>query len=230
MVDGTAPAEVGVRGRSAGHRRLLVRGAALGYPAAKRTLDILVSTVALTLGLPVLALLAILIKRESPGPAIFSQERLGRHCRPFRFYKFRTMYTDWPTRFPQLASFDFDKGTLDQVFLQMADDPRVTPLGAFLRRTSLDELPNFWNILRGDMTLVGPRPELPAMLPYYESHEKFEVTPGLTCWAQILGRGELNFPETVRLDVQYVRERSFLVDLRILVGTFRAVFTGQGAY
>ncbi len=196
----------------------------------RRGLDIVAAGLALLVGLPLMGLMAILIKVESPGPAILAQWRLGQGCQPFRFYKFRTMYTDWPARFPHLARFDFEPQALDQVYLQIKDDPRVTPLGRLLRRTSIDEWPNFWNILCGDMALVGPRPELPAMLPYYETREKFQVKPGLTCWAQVLGRGELNFPDTVALDIKYVRERSLWVDLSILLATVRAVFTGKGAY
>ncbi|HEX2035707.1 MAG TPA: sugar transferase [Chloroflexota bacterium] len=198
-----------------------------------RALDIIISALALILSAPVLAVIALLIKLESPGPAIFCQWRLGQHCRPFRFYKFRTMYADWPQRFPHLAhlaTFQFDRQSLDRVFLQQADDPRVTPLGRFLRRTSLDELPNFWNVLRGEMSLVGPRPEVPEMLPYYESMDKFSVKPGLTCWAQIEGRGELSFLDTLRLDERYVRQRSAMIDLKILAGTLWAVFGGRGAY
>ena len=203
------------------------------WPSAEtvtRIVDIGVSALALAAAAPLMAILVLLIKRESPGPAILVQWRLGKDCRPFRFYKFRTMYVDWPQRFPELAGFQFDRTALEQVYLQHAADPRVTPLGRLLRRSSLDELPNFWNILLGDMSLVGPRPELPDMLEYYETTEKFRVKPGLTCWAQILGRGELNFPDTVRLDIKYVRERSLLVDLKILIGTVRAVFGGVGAY
>jgi lipopolysaccharide/colanic/teichoic acid biosynthesis glycosyltransferase len=202
-------------------------------PAAalvKRSFDIGVALGLLVVSSPLMGVVAVLIKRESPGPAIFSQWRLGEHCRPFRFYKFRTMYSDWPSRFPELASFDFDKERLDEVFLQQEVDPRVTPLGRVLRRTSLDELPNLWNILVGQMTLVGPRPELPEMLPYYPNREKFGVKPGLTGWAQIRGRGQLNFLDTLALDLEYVRTRSLRIDLRILAETLVAVTTGRGAY
>lgn len=226
-------------GRTAGDARGPALPAATGGtvaplgPAAaavKRGLDIAVALGLLTVAAPLMALLAVLIKRESPGPAIFSQWRLGQGCRPFRFYKFRTMYSDWPARYPELAAFAFDKEHLDGVFLQRDDDPRVTPLGRVLRRTSLDELPNVWNILAGQMSLVGPRPELPEMLPYYLTRDKFAVKPGLTGWAQIRGRGELNFPDTLALDLEYVRTRSLAVDLRILAETVKAVTTGRGAY
>lgn len=212
--------------RLAGHVRPLGPGAL----AAKRALDIVVALGALIVTAPVLAVLALLIRRESPGPALFCQERLGQHCRPFRFYKFRTMYTDWPSRYPTLATFTFDAGHPEQIFLQQQHDPRVTPLGRFLRRTSLDELPNFWNILCGQMSLVGPRPEVPQMLPYYPGLEKFAVKPGLTGWAQIKGRGELNFSDGLALDHEYLQRRSLGLDLQILIGTVRAVITGHGAY
>jgi lipopolysaccharide/colanic/teichoic acid biosynthesis glycosyltransferase len=199
----------------------------------KRALDVLVTAPALAAAAPLMALIALSIKLESPGPAIYSQWRLGRECRPFRFHKFRTMYADWPSRFPELAhraAFAFDPRALDRVYLQLRDDPRVTPFGRFLRRTSLDELPNLWHVLRGEMSLVGPRPEVPEMLPYYETREKFSVKPGLTCWAQILGRGELSFQETLALDLRYVREHSLEVDRRILVGTVGAIAGGRGAF
>jgi lipopolysaccharide/colanic/teichoic acid biosynthesis glycosyltransferase len=184
--------------------------------ALKRGLDIAVALGVLAASAPLMGILAVLIKRESQGPAIFSQWRLGQDCRPFRFYKFRTMYADWPTRFPELAGFNFDKDRMEQVYLH--------------RRTSLDELPNFWNILVGQMSLVGPRPELPDMLPYYPTRDKFAVKPGLTCWAQIRGRGELNFPDTLAMDLEYVRTRSLRIDVRILAETVKAVVTGRGAY
>jgi len=202
----------------------------VGADLVRRALDIVISALVLTVLAPLMIVIALLVKRQSLGPAIFTQFRLGRGCKPFRFYKFRTMYTDWPTRFPRLADFRFDPKEMDSVYLQLADDPRISPLGRFLRNTSLDELPNFWNILRGEMTLVGPRPELPEMLPYYETLEKFEVKPGVTGMAQICGRGALNFPDTVRLDVDYVRDRSLRLDFRILVGTVRAVLGQAGAY
>jgi lipopolysaccharide/colanic/teichoic acid biosynthesis glycosyltransferase len=201
-----------------------------GAAALKRALDTVVALGLLIATSPLMAVLAVLIKRESPGPAIFGQWRLGQGCQPFRFYKFRTMYADWPTRYPELAAFAFDMNRLEEVFLQREEDPRVTPLGRHLRRTSLDELPNLWNILVGQMSLVGPRPELPEMLPYYAMRDKFDVKPGLTGWAQIRGRGELNFPDTLALDLEYVRRRSLLLDLRILAETAKAVVIGRGAY
>jgi lipopolysaccharide/colanic/teichoic acid biosynthesis glycosyltransferase len=182
-------------------------------PLSLRVFEVGVSLSVLILLAPVMALIAILVRRGTPGPALFSHKRLAIGARPFTFYKFRT--TD------QLA----------QVRLQEADDPRVTPQGKWLRRTSLDELPNFWHVLTGDMALVGPRPEMVEMLPYYtgEMLEKFSVRPGITGLAQVSGRGNLTFTETVKLDLEYVRTRSPKTDFAILLRTFLMVVKADGA-
>jgi len=185
------------------------------------------------LALPVLAVLIVLIRRESPGPALFAQDRIaqGGTC-SFRFFKLRSMYADAPTRFPELYDFSFAGKDMADVKLQWADDPRVTPLGRFLRRSSLDELPNLWNVVTGDMRLVGPRPELFAMLPHYDTRtiRKFAVKPGVTGYAQVLGRGDLNFVDTVELDLRYVEEAALSTDLRCLVQTVRAILARDGAH
>lgn len=198
--------------------------------AVRRAWDILASLVVLGLGWPVLLVIAAIVKLDSPGPALYVSDRIGRGRKRFKFYKFRTMYTDADSILPRQQAFDFDPGNLEDIYLQLADDPRVTRVGQFLRETSLDELPNFINILRGDMTLVGPRPEAPEMLKYYDRFLKFDVKPGLTCLAQISGRGKLNFPDTVALDETYIENRSLRLDLTILAKTVRAVVTGDGAY
>lgn len=195
------------------------------YAFSKRLLDIIFSLIFLFLFSPVMLLIALLVKLDSPGPAIFSHYRVGRGLRLFRFYKFRTMRVDARDAHPDLYAYKFDPDKLDRVFLQVRGDPRVTRLGRLLRRTSLDELPNFWNVLAGDMSLVGPRPEVPQMLPYYSSKTKFGVLPGVTGLAQISGRGKLCFLDTVRFDENYIRRRSFWYDVQILVRTGMAVFT-----
>ncbi len=201
-------------------------------PIWYRCAEIAASLVALTLALPVILVVAILIKLESRGPAIFVQRRMTTGCRPFKFIKLRTMYTDCDQRFPELAPKQLQHQESSQIRLQIPDDPRVTPLGRWLRRTSIDELPNFWNVLTGDMALVGPRPEITEMLPHYKGAmlEKFSVRPGITGYAQILGRGELDFVQTVGHDLRYVQDRSLRVDLGILRDTIKSVFLCRGAF
>jgi lipopolysaccharide/colanic/teichoic acid biosynthesis glycosyltransferase len=199
------------------------------YSAAERLLALTL----LLLTLPVLVVLIVKIRRESPGPALFVQDRIALGGkRPFRFVKLRSMYVDARTRFPELYDFSFTDTDRADIRLQLVNDPRVTPFGRFLRRSSLDELPNLWHVVKGDMRLVGPRPELFAMLPHYDAQtmRKFAVKPGVTGYAQVLGRGDLNFAETVELDLRYVKEASVSTDIRCLVQTFRAVVFQHGAH
>jgi lipopolysaccharide/colanic/teichoic acid biosynthesis glycosyltransferase len=196
----------------------------------RRLWDIVASLLVLGLGWPIWVLIALLIKLDSPGPALYVSQRIGKNRKPFTFYKFRTMYVNAGDILPEQHAFEFDLNDLDSVYLQLEKDPRVTRIGRFLRTTSLDEVPNFINILLGQMTLVGPRPEAPEMLKYYSRHLKFQVKPGLTCLAQTSGRGQLNFPDTVRLDEEYVMTRSLWLDLKILLKTVWVVVTRHGAY
>jgi lipopolysaccharide/colanic/teichoic acid biosynthesis glycosyltransferase len=178
-----------------------------GYERAKRVLDlVLASTVGIAAS-PVLAGIAIAIKLESRGPILFRQERIGRHGRSFEIFKFRTLVSE-PAR---------DPGD----YLISASDPRITRVGAFLRRWSLDELPQLLNVLRGDMSIVGPRPTLGYQVEQYDAFQRrrLEVPPGVTGWAQIAGRNSLSWPDRIKLDVWYVDHRSFLLDLRILLAT-----------
>ena len=141
------------------------------YAIAKRTLDIVFSAVGLAVTWPALAVIAVWVRLDSAGPILFRQPRVGRTGRVFTFYKFRTMYADARQRFPELYAYRFTREEFEQMMLKTADDPRLTPLGHRLRRTSLDELPNLWNVLRGDLSRVGPRPELPEMASYYKPEE-----------------------------------------------------------
>lgn len=197
-----------------------------------RVFEVVVAAVAIAVTAPIMVILAILIKRGTPGPVLFFQERVGRNGKPFKFVKFRTLYADARERFPELYAYDYSPEELDRLYFKVEEDPRVTPQGKWIRRTSLDELPNFWNVLTGDMALVGPRPEIPEMLPYYEGEmlEKFTVRPGVTGLAQISGRGRLSFRDTVACDVEYVRNQSFLGDLAILGQTALLVVTQDGAF
>jgi exopolysaccharide biosynthesis polyprenyl glycosylphosphotransferase len=195
----------------------------------KRVLDVLAASVLLLLLSPFLLLTALLVKLTSRGPAIFSQERAGMNGRTFTLYKFRTMVAGAEKERAKLES----KNELDGPAFKMKDDPRITGLGAFLRKTSIDELPQLWNVVKGDMSLVGPRP-----LPVYEV-EKFEpwqrrrmsMRPGITCLWQIGGRSRLvSFSEWMKLDLEYVDRWSLGLDLKILLRTIPAVVRARGAY
>ena len=197
-----------------------------------RAFEISVAIVALVLSAPLMVVIAALVRRGTPGPAVFRQKRIGIQCRPFTFFKIRTHFVDSKERFPEWCSYVYDDNEFAQVRLQQKDDPRVTPQGKWLRRTSLDELPNFWHVLTGDMALVGPRPEMLEMLPYYthETLAKFSVRPGITGLAQVCGRGNLTFAETVEFDLEYVRTRSIRTDAKILLRTALMVVQADGAY
>ena len=201
------------------------------YAVAKRTLDIALATAGLVIGLPLMALMAVLIRLDTPGPILFRQPRVARGGGVFTFYKFRTMYADARVRFPELYAYRYTRQEFVDMPLKTADDPRLTPLGAKLRRTSLDELPNLFNVLRGDMSLVGPRPELPDMVRYYTDEElsKFSVRPGVTGLWQVNGRANLRNGLQLANDVEYVKRRSLRLDIAILVKTVKAVVFRVGA-
>jgi lipopolysaccharide/colanic/teichoic acid biosynthesis glycosyltransferase len=195
-----------------------------------RTIEWVISLAVLLLASPLLLFIALVIKLDTPGPALFFQLRARKDGRPFKFVKFRTMYADARQRFPELYAYKYDD--VDKIAFKVRDDPRRTPLGRLLRRTTIDELPNFWNVLTGDMALVGPRPEILEMLPYYKGDDllKFKVKPGVTGLAQTYSRGNLMFRETVDLDVKYVRERSLVLDVSILLRTLLMVVASRGAF
>lgn len=182
----------------------------------KRLFDILVSLAGLIVLSPLFALVALWIKLDSRGPVFFRQERVGRGGRPFTILKFRTMVVD------------ADKSG----FYTAENDPRVTRPGRFLRKTSLDELPQLVNILRGDMSIVGPRPTLAYQVEQYspDQRRRLEVRPGVTGWAQIHGRNTLTWPERIEYDVWYVDHYSLWLDLRILLATFGVWLRGEGVY
>jgi lipopolysaccharide/colanic/teichoic acid biosynthesis glycosyltransferase len=197
-----------------------------------RMFECAVALSVLVLSAPLCLVLAVLVRLDSPGPVLFFQTRLGRGAKPFRFVKFRTMLVDARERYPELYRYKYTPEQIEVMRFKVKDDPRTTRFGEWLRKTSLDELPNFWNVLTGDMALVGPRPEIPEMLPYYsgEGLLKFSVKPGVTGFAQTAGRGHLSFRETVRLDVEYVKTRSLLVDLKMMLNTVAMVVRGHGAF
>ena len=199
-----------------------------GYTVAKRLMDVVGAAVALLLlGIPML-LVALAIKLESRGPVLFWQYRLGEHGLPFKFYKFRSMVVDAETARAQLEAVNEASGPI----FKIRQDPRMTRVGRFIRRASLDELPQLCHVLAGQMSLVGPRPPLPEEVESYEpwQRERLAVRPGLTCIWQVSGRSDIPFERWVELDIEYVRRRSLLLDLKILLQTLPAVLSGRGAY
>jgi exopolysaccharide biosynthesis polyprenyl glycosylphosphotransferase len=194
----------------------------------KRTIDIVCAIVGLVVSAPILAAAAAAVKLSSPGPVLFSQERHGLHKRRFRMYKLRTMYVDAEARQSELE----DRNEASGPVFKIRDDPRITPVGQFLRRTSIDELPQLWNVLRGDMSVVGPRP-LPVrdVQRFTEGAlmRRFSVRPGVTGLWQVSARSTLEFEDWVRLDMQYIDEWSLGLDIRILALTLPAVVRGSGA-
>jgi len=198
------------------------------YLHIKRAQDVVLSLVGLVVLMPILLLIALIIVIESPGESpIFIQTRVGKNGKEFRFFKFRTMYPDAEAHLEQLLA----KNEMNGPVFKIKDDPRITKVGKVLRRTSMDELPQLWNILKGDMSLVGPRPALPRETAQYdeEARKRLEVIPGLTCYWQIQPkRNSLSFEEWLALDMKYIRERSYLVDWKILFGTISAVLHMEG--
>ena len=183
-----------------------------------RVVDLALAGIGSLLSAPVLALLAVLIRLESAGHPIYTQTRVGRDGRPFPIYKLRTM----------VSGAEFTGAGLSV----QVGDTRITRMGGFLRRYSLDELPNLWNVLRGEMAIVGPRPTVPVQVEQYTERQRgrLAVKPGITGWAQINGRASLPWPERIELDLWYVEHRSVALDLRIIVRTARLVLAGHGLY
>jgi lipopolysaccharide/colanic/teichoic acid biosynthesis glycosyltransferase len=192
-------------------------------------LDIAATVVGLALLTPVFALVALAIRVDSPGPVLFSQTRVGKHGATFRRWKFRSMFVDAEERKAALQAENEMEGG---VIFKMKRDPRITRVGRFIRKASIDELPQLWNVLTGDMSLVGPRPAVPAEVEQYSPYERhrLSVKPGITCFWQVSGRSDLPFDEQVRLDIHYARVRSLAVDLLLLVKTVPAVLFARGAY
>lgn len=209
------------------------QGGRMNYPkgqlGAKRVLDILISLILLIVVSPFWLIIALWISIDSSGPVIFKQTRIGLRGRPYTIYKFRTMVINADEMMKEkLAKVE----NLENFVFQEKDDPRITRSGRFLRKTSLDELPQLVNILIGNMSLVGPRPEVPELAKHYtvEQHQRLEVLPGVTGLAQVNGRSELTLGETMAYDLEYVRRWSFGLDLQILWKTIFVVLTGKGAY
>lgn len=198
------------------------------YWFVRRLQDILLSLLALAVLWPLLLVVSLIIVIDSPGAGpIFSQERVGRNGKIFRFYKFRSMIPNADKQLDQLL----EQNEMDGPVFKIKDDPRITKFGKFIRRTSIDELPQLWNILKGDMSIVGPRPATPREVEMYDAYEKqrLYVTPGLTCYWQIQPhRNGISFEKWLELDIQYIEDRSFLTDWKIIFKTFGAVLGMYG--
>ncbi len=196
----------------------------------RRGLDITISGLGLLVLAPLFAIVAFLIKKHDGGPVIFRQNRVGKDGKVFSFYKFRSMVMNADALKKQLA--ERNQHGAEGITFKMKDDPRITPIGRFIRKYSIDELPQLVNILKGDMAIVGPRPAVVAEVERYDDHARgrLAVRPGLTCYWQIMGRAELNFDQQVDLDLRYIANRSLIEDARIFFATPKAVLEGKGAY
>lgn len=193
----------------------------------KRAMDVAASSAGLLVLSPLFAAVALLVKASSPGPVFFSQERMGLNGRRFKCHKFRTMVVDAEEKLPQLRHLN----EVDGPVFKIRRDPRITPIGALLRKASIDELPQLWNVLVGEMSLVGPRPPIPAEVEKYErwQRRRLSMRPGITCLWQISGRSDIDFDRWMRLDLNYIDNWSFTLDIVILLKTIPAVLAARGA-
>ncbi len=205
-----------------------------GYHFGKRALDIAAAAVLLIVISPVFLGIALLVKLTSPGPVFFRQERYGLGGKPFRMLKFRTMVAnaEQQAEVMRLRALNGEIAAVDAPAFKSADDPRVTPLGRWLRRFSLDEIPQFVNVLKGEMTLVGPRPLVAAeaLIVPAEARVRHSVKPGLTCIWQTSGRSRVSYQERMKMDVEYVQRRSLWLDIVLLLKTPLAAIRGDGAF
>jgi exopolysaccharide biosynthesis polyprenyl glycosylphosphotransferase len=221
---------LGFAARARVHRkRVLWWAVTTATHALKRLLDASASAALGIVLAPLLGLVAVAVRLDSPGPVLFRQVRVGRYGRTFDCWKFRSMYVDAEKRRAELLAHNEMQGG---VTFKMKRDPRITRVGRILRKLSIDELPQLWNVFRGEMSLVGPRPPIPSEVALYDPEERrrLEVKPGLTCLWQVSGRSDIPFDRQVQLDVAYIESQSFRGDLRILLATIPAVLLGRGAY
>ncbi|MGG4405959.1 sugar transferase [Geobacillus stearothermophilus] len=210
------------------HHRVIVNDKK-GYLIAKRIMDICGALIGLICLSWLFLIVAVLIKLEDPkGPVFFKQVRVGKDGKEFYMYKFRSMVTNAEELLESLLPLNETTGAM----FKMKNDPRVTKIGKFIRKTSIDELPQLWNVLKGDMSLVGPRPPLPREVAQYTEYDKQRllVTPGCTGLWQVSGRNDLGFNEMVELDLKYIRERSILYDLKIILKTIKIMIKPNSAY
>lgn len=230
----TRPPSASVTGTSSGNvlsaaRRARWRLRLAFHAVLKRMMDISAAALLLLILLPLFAVVAALIRLESPGPVFFSQKRVGRSGREFDFYKFRSMFIDAEARKQELMEQNEMEGG---VLFKMKHDPRVTRIGRFIRRYSIDELPQLWNVLRGDMSLVGPRPPVPGEVKEYtvSDRRRLDAIPGITGLWQVSGRSDIPFDQQVELDVEYIHSATLWENIKLLLKTIPAVLSGRGAY
>lgn len=197
------------------------------YEFAKRVLDFIASLCALLILSPVLLIVSILIATTSKGPVIFKQDRVGKNGVIFKMYKFRSMVANAEELKAQLEKDNEMNGPM----FKIKNDPRITKVGRFIRKTSIDEIPQLINVLKGEMSLVGPRPSLPSEVKEFEPWmlERLTILPGLTCYWQVMGRNDIEFNEWMKLDIKYVRERNFWLDLKLIFKTFFVLFGDKSA-
>lgn len=197
------------------------------YDMIKRLIDIITSLIGFVCLSPVFLVVSILIKKESKGPIIFSQDRVGKNNTKFKMYKFRSMVQNAEELKAKLQ----EKNEMSGPMFKMKEDPRVTKVGKFIRKTSIDELPQLINVLKGDMSLVGPRPSLPKEVEEFEPWmmERLNVKPGLTCYWQVSGRNNIDFEDWMKLDIRYVRERNTLTDIKLIFKTVFVLFGDENA-
>ncbi len=197
------------------------------YLFLKRFIDIFASILGLILLSPILIVVSILIKLDSKGPVFFSQKRVGLHGKSFNMYKFRSMVVNAEEIKDKLK----EQNEMSGPMFKMKNDPRITKIGKFIRKTSIDELPQLLNVLKGEMSLVGPRPSLPKEVKEFEPWmlERLEVKPGITCYWQVMGRNSIGFREWMELDVKYVHERCLSLDLKLIFKTFFVLFGDENA-
>ena len=197
------------------------------YKISKRALDVFASLLGLILLSPILFIVVVMIKLDSKGPVIFKQKRVGLNGKEFYMYKFRSMVVNAEELKEKLAAQNEMSGPM----FKMKEDPRVTRVGKFIRKTSLDELPQLINVIKGDMSLVGPRPSLPNEVKEFEPWmlKRLDVKPGLTCFWQVSGRNDIDFEDWMKLDIKYVNKKSFFLDIKLILKTVLVLFGDKHA-
>lgn len=197
------------------------------YEFVKRIIDILLSVLAIIVLSPIFLIVAIAIKLDSSGPVVYSQTRVGKNEKHFKMFKFRSMVINAEDMLKDLKPMN----EMDGPMFKIKEDPRITKIGRFIRKTSIDELPQLINILRGEMSIVGPRPSLPSEVEEFEPWmmERFVVKPGLTCFWQVSGRNNIPFRKWMELDIKYVKERNLWLDMKLVLKTVKVVFNGDDA-
>lgn len=198
------------------------------YEVVKRLIDVVCSFLGVLLLSPLFIIIAIIIKTTSKGPVFFSQKRVGKNGKEFDMYKFRSMVVNAEELKERLEAQNEMSGPM----FKIKDDPRVTKIGKFIRKTSIDELPQLWNVLKGDMSLVGPRPSLPKEVAQFDKwmNKRLEVKPGLTCYWQVSGRNNIDFEDWMKLDIKYVDERSTWIDIKLIFKTIGVLFGDKNAH